>query len=61
VHGCPRTAITPDDHGFDRVVGKMVSSSIYEIAIERDDPSLGKMVNHFLKVGSVSAQLKRRV
>ena len=46
-----KVAVTPDDYGFDPVVGKVVVSSIYEIAIERDDPSLGKIVNHFPKVG----------
>jgi len=33
------------------VVGKVVSTSVYEIAIEREEPSLGKLVNHFPKVG----------
>lgn len=46
-----KVAITPDDYGFDPVVGKVVSSSVYEIAIEREEPSLGKVVNHFPKVG----------
>jgi glutathione S-transferase len=46
-----KVAITPDDYGFDPVVGKVVSSSTYEIAIERDEASLGKIVNHFPKVG----------
>ncbi len=46
-----KVAVTPDDYGFDPVVGTVVSSSIYEVAIERDDPALGKIVNHFPKVG----------
>jgi len=46
-----KVAVTPDDYGFDPVVGKVVASSTYEIAIEREEPSLGKIVNHFPKVG----------
>lgn len=46
-----KVAITPDDYGFDPVVGKVVSSSIYETAIEREEPGLGKLVNHFPKIG----------
>jgi hypothetical protein len=46
-----KVAVTPDDYGFDPVVGKVVASSIYEIAIEREEPSLGNIVNHFPKVG----------
>ena len=33
------------------MVGKVVSTSVYEIAIEREEPNLGKIVNHFPKVG----------
>ena len=46
-----RVAVTPDDYGFDPVVGKVVASTIYEIAIEREDPALGRIVNHFPKIG----------
>jgi glutathione S-transferase len=46
-----KVAVTPDDYGFDPVVGNVVVSSIYEIAVERDDSALGKIVNHFPKVG----------
>lgn len=46
-----KVAITSDDYGFDPVVGKVVSTSVYEVAIEREEPSLGKIVNHFPKVG----------
>ncbi len=46
-----KVAVMPDDYGFDAVVGKVVSSSVYEVAIERDEPNLGKIVNHFPKVG----------
>jgi len=46
-----RVAVTPDDYGFDPVSGIVVSSSTYEIAIEREDLALGKIVNHFPKIG----------
>ena len=46
-----KVAVTADDYGFDPVVGNVVSSTVYEIAVERDDPALGKIVNHFPKVG----------
>jgi hypothetical protein len=44
-------AVTPHDYGFDQVVGKVGSTSTYEVAIEREEPSLGKIVNHLQKVG----------
>ena len=40
-------SITPDDYGFDPVTGRVVVSTIHEIAIEREVPELGKIVNHF--------------
>lgn len=43
--------VTPDDYGFDPVGGRMVASTAYEIAIERYDQTLGRIVNHFPKVG----------
>lgn len=43
--------VMPDDYGFDPVVGKVVVSTISEIAVEREDPQVGKIVNHFPKVG----------
>ncbi len=46
-----RVAVMPDDYGFDPVAGIVVSSSTYEIAIEREDPTLGRIVNHFPKIG----------
>ena len=46
-----KVGVMPDDYGFDPVVGKVVSSSVYEIAIEREEPTLGKIVNHFPKIG----------
>ena len=46
-----RVSVTPEDYGLDPVTGTVVASSIYEIAIEREDPQLGKIVNHFPKLG----------
>jgi glutathione S-transferase len=46
-----RVSVTPDDYGFDPVTGTIVATSTYAIAIEREEPSLGKLVNHFPKVG----------
>ena len=46
-----RVTVTPDDYGFDPVSGTVVASSTWEIAIEREEPGLGKLVNHFPKVG----------
>ena len=46
-----QVAVTPDDYGFDPVSGKLVCNSTYEIAVEREEPTLGKIVNHFPKIG----------
>lgn len=46
-----KVSVTPDDYGFDPVTGRVVVSTIHEIAIEREDPELGKLVNHFPKIG----------
>ncbi|HEY2664070.1 MAG TPA: glutathione S-transferase family protein [Candidatus Binataceae bacterium] len=46
-----RVNVMPDDYGFDPVPGKVVALSSSEIAIERDHPALGTIVNHFPKVG----------
>ncbi|HVA77020.1 MAG TPA: glutathione S-transferase family protein [Candidatus Binataceae bacterium] len=46
-----RVAVTPDDYAFDPVVGTVVINSIQEIAIEREVPELGRIVNHFPKIG----------
>lgn len=46
-----KVAVTPDDYGFDPVAGGVVVSTLYEIAVERQDPQLGRIVNHFPKVG----------
>jgi glutathione S-transferase len=46
-----RVSVTPDDYAFDPVTGRVVVSTIQEIAIEREVPELGKIVNHFPKIG----------
>ena len=46
-----RVSVTPEDYGFDPVTGIVTASSTYEIAIEREDSQLGKIVNHFPKLG----------
>ena len=46
-----RVSVMPDDYAFDPVIGRVVVSTIHEIAIERDVPELGKIVNHFPKIG----------
>lgn len=46
-----QVTVTPDDYGFDPVGGSLVASDAYEIAIERYDQTLGRIVNHFPKVG----------
>jgi glutathione S-transferase len=46
-----RVSIAADDYGFEPVAGSVVASTLYEIAIRREDPRLGAIVNHFPKVG----------
>ncbi len=46
-----RVSVTPDDYGFDPVTGRVVVSTIHEVAIDRDVAELGKIVNHFPKIG----------
>jgi glutathione S-transferase len=51
LHLRDQVTVTPDDYGFDPVGGTVVASSAYEIAIERYDQTLGRIVNHFPKIG----------
>jgi glutathione S-transferase len=46
-----RVSVTPDDYAFDPVTGRVVVNTIHEIAIEREVPELGRIVNHFPKIG----------
>jgi len=41
---------------IDPVAGAVVANSIYEIAIRRAEPQLGKLVVHFPKIGCRNAQ-----
>lgn len=44
-------AVTPDDYGFDPVAGEITHCSVHEIAIRRDEPSVGTVVVHFPRYG----------
>ena len=46
-----RVAVTPDDYGFDPVVGELVSASATEVAVRRAEATLGDLVVHFPRVG----------
>ncbi len=46
-----RVSVTPDDYAFDPVSGRVVINTVHEIAVEREDPDLGTIVNHFPKIG----------
>ena len=46
-----RVSIMPDDYGRDAVVGELVFSNAYEIAIKRHDPQVGDVVVHFPRAG----------
>lgn len=46
-----KVAVTPDDYAFDPVAGRVVASSVYEIALEREHPEVGTVVTHFPKIG----------
>jgi glutathione S-transferase len=46
-----RVAVTPDDYGFDPVVGTIVTASPTEIAVRRRDERVGEVVVHFPRVG----------
>ncbi len=52
-----RVTVTPDDYAFDPVAGAIVASNVYEIAIEREEPTLGRIVNHFPKIGFKIARI----
>jgi glutathione S-transferase len=46
-----RITVTPDDYAFDPVAGELVSASVHEIALRREDPALGTLVVHFPRIG----------
>jgi glutathione S-transferase len=49
-----RFVVTPDDWGFDPVVGELVSTGLDEIALRRDDPLVGAVVVHFPLAGFIA-------
>jgi glutathione S-transferase len=46
-----RVAVTPDDYGFDPVIGTIVGASPNEIAIRRTGDGVGDIVVHFPRIG----------
>ncbi len=46
-----RVQVFPEAYGRDPVVGEIVSSNAYEIAIRREDPRVGEVVVHFPREG----------
>jgi len=46
-----RVAVFPDDYGRDPVVGTIVAHDAQEVAILREDPSVGRIVVHFPRAG----------
>jgi glutathione S-transferase len=46
-----RITVTPDDYAFDPVAGELVSASVHEVALRREDPALGAIVVHFPRIG----------
>ncbi len=44
-------AVTPDDYGFDPVVGEVVTAAVHEVAIRRRDDQVGDLVIHFPRIG----------
>jgi glutathione S-transferase len=48
-----RVEVTPDDMGKDPVVGELITSSVDEIVIRRDDAQVGEVAVHFPRAGFV--------
>jgi glutathione S-transferase len=46
-----RVTVTPDDYGFDPVAGELVSATVHEVAVRRNDPAVGDVVVHFPRIG----------
>ncbi len=46
-----RVTVTPDDYGFDPVMGEVVAASIHEVAIRHRDDQVGDLVIHFPRIG----------
>ncbi|KAJ3459625.1 hypothetical protein MRS44_015698 [Fusarium solani] len=43
--------VIPDDYGKEPVVGRLVTLSLREVAVERDDALVGKVTVHFPRIG----------
>ncbi|KAF5005418.1 hypothetical protein FDECE_8139 [Fusarium decemcellulare] len=43
--------VTPDDYGKEPVAGRLVTLSLSEVAVEREDPIVGNVTVHFPKIG----------
>jgi glutathione S-transferase len=46
-----RIMVMPEDYGLDPVMGELVYSDAYEIALRRSDPRAGEVVVHFPRQG----------
>jgi glutathione S-transferase len=52
-----RIEVAPDDYGRDAVRGELVRSSALDVALLRQDPDLGEIVQHFPRIGFVVVKL----
>ncbi len=43
--------VTPDDYGRVPVQGRLVTLTVHEVAVEREDPVAGRVVVHFPRIG----------
>ncbi|KAF4457339.1 glutathione s-transferase [Fusarium albosuccineum] len=43
--------VTPDDYGKEPVAGRLVTLSLSEVAVEREDPIVGNVTVHFPRIG----------
>ncbi|KAH8815501.1 hypothetical protein F5884DRAFT_667380 [Xylogone sp. PMI_703] len=46
-----KVVVTPDDYGREPVVGRLVTLTTHEVAVEREDPIVGTVVVHFPRIG----------
>ncbi|KAJ3532546.1 hypothetical protein NM208_g8391 [Fusarium decemcellulare] len=43
--------VTPDDYGKEPVAGRLMTLSLSEVVVERDDPTVGNVTVHFPRIG----------
>jgi hypothetical protein len=43
--------VTPDDYGRDPVRGRLVTLTMHEVAVRREDALAGTVVVHFPRIG----------